>query len=341
MTNATRQEHEHARSSSDLGQKGPIAGGMGETILEVEGLHKAYGSVVALDGVDLVVERGRIVALLGPNGAGKTTLVSIICGLRRPDRGRVTVNGIDAIAHPQRARAHIGLAPQDMGIYPSVTVRNNLQLFAELAGMSGRAGNLRMEQMAAALRLDDLLDRKSGELSGGQKRRLHTAIALLNDPPLVMLDEPTTGADVETRAALLDVVTDLTHRGSSVLYSTHYLQEIETLDATVVILDQGRVIAAGTVQDLAAAHGSSIVEITFDGAPPPRLDGYDSTVEGPVVRVTADDPGHEAAQILGRLGADSSSVQGIEIIRPSLETAYLALTGHRYEGREQLNVTAS
>jgi len=317
------------------------AAGVSDAVLEVEGLHKAYGSVIALDGVDLTVERGRIVGLLGPNGAGKTTLVSIICGLRRADRGHITVNGIDAIANPQRARAHIGLAPQDIGIYPMVTVRHNLQLFAELTGMSGRTRNAQIEQIAAALRLEELLDRKSGELSGGQKRRLHTAIALLNDPPLVLLDEPTTGADVETRAALLDVVTDLARRGSSILYSTHYLQEVETLDATVVIIERGRVIASGTVHDLVAANGGSLVVITFDGDPPSTLDGYDTTVEGSVLRVTADDPGRATAQILGRLGADSSRVQGIEIIRPSLETAYLALTGHRYLEGELVDVAAS
>lgn len=313
---------------------------MTATILKVDDLHKAYGSVVALDGIDLTVGRGRIVGLLGPNGAGKTTLVSIICGLRRADRGRVTVNGIDAISHPQRARAHIGFAPQDMGIYPSVTVRNNLQLFAELAGLSGRRRNAQIERIAAALRLDDLLDRKSGELSGGQKRRLHTAIALLNDPPLVMLDEPTTGADVETRAALLEVVTNLAHRGSSVLYSTHYLQEIETLDATIMLIEQGKMIASGTVADLVAAHGDSVVTITFDDMPPPTLPGWEPTVEGPVMRINTDDPGRATAQILLQLETDSSRVQGIEIIRPSLETAYLALTGHRYAREEQLDVVA-
>ncbi|MEN8237940.1 MAG: ABC transporter ATP-binding protein, partial [Actinomycetota bacterium] len=247
------QEEERTQMRRELRQGRGTSAGSGDTILEVEDLHKAYGSVIALDGIDLSVERGRIVGILGPNGAGKTTLVSIICGLRRADRGRVTVNGIDVSRHPQRARAHIGLAPQDMGIYPSVTVRNNLHLFADLQGVSGRRVSAQIERIATALRLEGLLDRKSGELSGGQKRRLHTAIALLNDPPLVMLDEPTTGADVETRAALLEVVTDLARHGSSVLYSTHYLPEIETLDATVVIIERGSLIASGTVEDLVAA----------------------------------------------------------------------------------------
>ena len=314
---------------------------MTNAILEIEDLHKAYDLVVALDGVDLVLERGEIVGLLGPNGAGKTTLVSIICGLRRADRGSVVVKGIDAIAHPQQARRHIGLAPQDIGIYPMVTARQNLRLFGELAGMSGQRLNDQIEGVGAALRLDKLFDRKAGELSGGQKRRLHTAIALLNDPPLVLLDESTTGADVETRAALLEVVKDLARRGSAVLYSTHYLEEVETLDASVVILEQGQVIASGTVHELVTETESAVIEITFDGLPVRNLDGYEVTVEGSVMLVKTNDPGRSAAHILGLLGPDSSRVRGIEIIRPSLETVYLALTGHRYEEGEQVDVAAS
>lgn len=339
MTTRTRRQHRHQDPSTGPDQDRDAARTTAN-VLEVHGLHKTYGAIIALAGIDLTVQRGRIVGLLGPNGAGKTTLVSIICGLRRPDRGSVTVNGTDALAHPQRARAHIGLAPQDMGIYPSVTVRNNLQLFAELTGLSGSALNSQIEQIAAALRLDELLDRKSGTLSGGQKRRLHTAIALLDDPPLVLLDEPTTGADVETRAALLDVVTDLARRGSSVLYSTHYLQEIETLDAAVVIIEQGKIIASGAVQDLVAAHADNVIAITFDGTAPPKVDGHESTVEGSVMRVAAHDPGQAIPRILAALGTHTSRITAIEIIRPSLETAYLTLTGRRYTERDQINVAA-
>ena len=314
---------------------------MTDAILAVEDLHKAYESVIALDGVDLMLERGEIVGLLGPNGAGKTTLVSIICGLRRADRGSVVVNGIDAIAHPQRARRHIGLAPQDIGIYPMVTARQNLRLFGELAGMSGQRLKDQIEEVGVALRLDELFDREAGELSGGQKRRLHTAIALLNDPPLVLLDESTTGADVETRAALLEVVKDLAGRGSAVLYSTHYLEEVETLDASVVILERGRVIASGTVHELVTRNEAAVIEITFDGPPVRTLDGYQVSVEGSVMLVKTDDPGRSTAHILGLLGSDSSRVRGIEIIRPSLETVYLALTGRRYEEGEKVDVAAS
>ena len=313
---------------------------MSEPAIAIGNLEKSYGDVVALDGVSLELARGEVVGLLGPNGAGKTTLVSIICGLRRADSGTVSVCGVDALGHPQKARPFIGLAPQDLGVYPIDKVRQNLALFGELAGLRGSELTRQIEDVAAALRLTQLLDRKAGELSGGQKRRLHTAIALLNDPPVVLLDEATTGADVETRAALIDVVKDLARKGSAVLYSTHYLGEIETLDARVVILDEGRVIAEGSVADLMSHNGGSYVELVFDG-PPPALEGFDMTSKGSVVRVKADDPSRAIGAIVSALGPAAGQLQGVEIIGSSLETVFLELTGRRYEPGEELDVVAS
>jgi ABC-2 type transport system ATP-binding protein len=312
-----------------------------QPILEVVDLHKSYGSVVALDGVDMGCEPGEIVGLLGPNGAGKTTLVSIICGLRRADKGSVTVDGVDALAHPQRARRSIGLAPQELGIYPIDKVRQNLALFGELAGVHGEALKVQIEEVASALRLGELMDRKAGELSGGQKRRLHTAIALLNRPPLILLDEATTGADVETRAALVGVVKDLAQRGSTILYSTHYLGEVEDLDAKVVILERGRVIAEGSVQDLISQNGGAVIELTFDGSPPSGIDGFVTSSKGRVMRVTADDPERSVGRVLASLGPNAGGLQTVEIIKPSLETVYLTLTGKRYESGEMRDVVAS
>jgi ABC-2 type transport system ATP-binding protein len=310
-------------------------------MLTVEDLRKWYDEVVALDGVSLRVEAGDVVGLLGPNGAGKTTLVSIICGLRRADSGGVTVDGIDALAHPQRARRFIGLAPQDTGIYPMVSAFRNLRLFGELAGIPKADLVAEIERLAMAFRLEPLLDRKAGELSGGQKRRLHTAIALLNDPPLVLLDEATTGADVETRAALLNLVKSLADKGSAVLYSTHYLEEVETLGAAVVILDYGQVIAEGSVADLIGRNGGAFVELTFDGDPPRSLNDFPVTVDGQTMRVGTEDPGRETAHILGLLGPDAGRIEGIEVIKPSLETVYLSLTGRRYESGDESHVMAS
>lgn len=313
---------------------------MMDRALHVENLHKRYGEVVALDGVSFSVPRGEVIGLLGPNGAGKTTLVSIICGLRRADAGAVEVCGVDALASPHSARRHIGLAPQELGIYPIDTVRQNLTLFAELVGSSGSRLRQQVASVAGALHLHELFDRKAGELSVGQKRRLHTAIALLGEPPLILLDEATTGADVESRAALIDVVRGLADRGSTVVYSTHYLGEIEDLDARVLIIDRGRIIAEGPVADLIASNGSSIIELSFDG-PPPSLFGLNVTVLESVARVEADDPGRTMAAIMGALGSNASRLQGVEIINPSLETVFLQLTGRRYDPEARNDVMAS
>lgn len=295
-------------------------------VLEVVGLSKSYDGVPALDSVDLSIDEGEVVGLLGPNGAGKTTLVSIICGLRKAASGLVTVCGVDALRHPQRAREHIGLAPQELGIYPVDKVRQTLRLFGELNGLWGAKLSRQVDRIASSLLLDELMDRKAGELSGGQKRRLHTAIALLSDPTLVLLDEATAGADVETRAAIMDLVEDLARRGSAVLYSTHYLGEVEDLRARVVILDRGRVIADGPLSDLVSRNGGRYVELRFT----------DSRR-----RVPVSDPGRELAGILGSLGAEANHLESVEIIDSSLETVYLQLTGRRYQPGEASDVAST
>ncbi len=298
--------------------------------LLVEGLRKSYGSTVALAGVDLTVEAGTILGLLGPNGAGKTSLVSIVAGLRRPDAGRVTVCGIDVGRAPQATRPLVGLAPQDTGVYLPLRVRDNLRFFAGLAGLSRAETRARIDDVAHALGLTGLLDRRAAQLSGGERRRLHTAIALLHRPALVLLDEPTTGADVRTRTQILDLVRGLAREGSAVVYSTHYLHEIEDLRADVAFIDHGRLVAQGTTAELVERYGTSALELTFVGSVPEaaRVDG--AIVDGATVRVPSADPAARAAQLLPSLGAEARSLRSIEVVRPSLESVYLTVTGRRY-----------
>jgi ABC-2 type transport system ATP-binding protein len=299
-------------------------------VLEVRGLHKSYRHMVALAGVDLDVAAGEIVGLLGPNGAGKTTLVSIVAGLHHPDAGSVRIGGIDALAHPRAARRLLGVAPQDTGVYPTLTCRDNLRFFAELAGLRRRALHAAIDSVAAALGLTELLDRRAQNLSGGERRRLHTALALVHRPHLVLLDEPTTGADVRTRTQLLQLVADLAAAGSAVVYSTHYLTEIEQLDASVVLIDHGRSIARGSVGELVAAHATSIVELTFNG-PAPNVAAHTlpATVEvnGAVLRARTHEPGPLAALLLNQLGPATGDLRSLRIVQPSLETVFLELTG--------------
>ncbi|MGH2684424.1 MAG: ABC transporter ATP-binding protein [Actinomycetota bacterium] len=301
--------------------------------MAVRGLHKSYDGVLALQGVDLDIAEGEICALLGPNGAGKTTLVSIVCGLRRPDVGTVTVAGIDAVTRSQEARCHIGFAPQELAIYPTVAVRDNLVFAGEIADVRGAELARRVEEVATALELIELLDRPARTLSGGEKRRVHTAMAMLHRPRLLLLDEPTTGVDVATRVRLLQTVRRLAEEdGTAVCYSTHYLPEVEALGASVTIIDRGRVIARGAVADLISRHARTIVEFSFEG-PAPQLDvGLPVAIDGDVARFESDRPAVDAARVLTRLGSDADRLRGLEIVTPSLETVFLALTGRRYSG---------
>jgi ABC-2 type transport system ATP-binding protein len=302
--------------------------------LVVEEVRKRYGEVVALDGVSLNVGPGEIVGLLGANGAGKTTLVSLVSGLRRPDAGSIEVGGIDVGRAPQAARALLGVAPQANGVYEVLTVRQNLAFFGELCGLRRRALARRVDELADTLLLTGLLDRSVAALSGGEKRRVHTAIALVGRPPLLLLDEPTVGADVETRAALLHVVRTLADAGSAVVYSTHYLPEVEVLGASVAMLDHGRLIARGSVGALVARHGAAIAELRFDGAAPApagAVEGITVSVDGDVLRVSAPNPAAAAATVIAHLGGDASRLRGIDVLQPNLDSVFLALTGRRYD----------
>jgi ABC-2 type transport system ATP-binding protein len=306
----------------------------GQPVLEIQGLRKSYGTRLALAGVDLDIAAGEIVGLLGPNGAGKTTLVSILAGLIQPDTGSVFIGSIDAVAHPHRARRLLGLAPQETGIYPTLTCRDNLKFFAELAGLRRRELRSAVDKVAAALQLTELMDRQAKNLSGGERRRLHTAIALVNRPPLVLLDEPTTGADVQTRAHLLQLVGELAAEGSAILYSTHYLTEIEQLGVSVVILDHGRVIVRGSVAAVMAAHAAGVVEFIFEGPVPPlssRAKGASTDTDGSVLRVRTQEPGRVIAAIIEDLGARANELRSLRVVQPSLESVYLELTGQSYE----------
>jgi ABC-2 type transport system ATP-binding protein len=310
-------------------------------VLEVGGLTKRYGDVAALDGVDLEIGAGEICGLLGPNGAGKTTLASIVAGLRSADRGTVTIDGVDALRSGRAARRKLGFAPQELSIYPTVTVRENLVVFGELADVRGALLRRRIDEVAEAFELTSLLDRLAREMSGGEKRRLHTAAAMLHRPALLLLDEPTTGVDVSTRARLLDAVRLLAADGTAVCYSTHYLPEVEALGASVAIIDHGRVIARGAVDELVTAHGGTVVDIIIDPPVPAAHDtsfaGRDHSIEHLADRIRIRGPRSttEIAHVLVALGPDAARVRRIDVVSASLEGVFLALTGRRFEAEAE------
>jgi ABC-2 type transport system ATP-binding protein len=288
-------------------------------MLIAERIVKRYGPVSALDGFDLRVEPGEIVGLVGHNGAGKTTFVEIVSGLVRPDSGAVTVAGVDALADSRRARGLLGIAPQEQALYLPATVREHFALFGGLAGLSRTKLRAAIARVTEELLLDEVLDRPVGLLSGGQRRRAQAGCALLAAPPVLLLDEPTVGADPTTRAALLAAVRGRARAGAAVVYTTHYLPELAELEATLAVAEAGRVIARGSQADLLADLPGE-VQLRYAGGVPDDLRARGRVVDGRL-HVPSRDP---AATLAGLL-ATGHVPDSVDIARPGLDDLYAAL----------------
>jgi ABC-2 type transport system ATP-binding protein len=274
-------------------------------VLQAHQLRKRYGGTPALDGFDLTVAPGEIAGLIGHNGAGKTTFVSVVAALIRPDAGTVTIAGEPAGRH---ARRLIGVAPQTLGLYPAATVREHLRLFGELAGLARHRLTPAIAATAEALLLTEHLDQRVRELSGGQQRRVQAATALVHRPPLLLMDEPTVGADPVTREALLTTLRQAAARGTAIVYTTHYLPELDALDATLAVAQAGRVVARGGRADLLADLPGSLAA-TFPG--------------GREVTIPTRDPGAALAQLLA---SEDTLPERVDLRRPSLDDLYKALS---------------
>ena len=279
------------------------------TALALEGVRKRYGGLVAVDGLSLEVRRGEILGLLGPNGAGKTTTVGLATGLLAPDEGRVEIAGAGPPSSPA-ARRRLGVAPQSLALYESLTGRENLAFFGEVQGLGGQALRERVEAALAFVGLADRADERVAGYSGGMKRRLNLAAAVVHDPDVVLLDEPTVGVDPQSRGLVFENVLALRERGRAIVYTTHYMEEAERLCDRVAIVDHGRLLALGTVGSLLAAHGGRPVLVV-------------ETEKGEV-RLETPEPLAE----LNRLAA-SSGVRSFRVERPRLEDVFLHLTGRR------------
>ena len=296
-----------------------------------EGVCKSFGGHTALDHVDLAVETGSVLALLGPNGAGKTTMVRILATLMRPDAGTATVAGHDLRTDPFGVKRSISLTGQFAAVDDMLTGRENLEMMARLLRLPRRAARTRAGELLAEFGLADAADRRAAKYSGGMRRRLDLAISMIARPPLVFLDEPTTGLDPRSREQLWSTVRRLVDEGVTVLLTTQYLEEADQLADTVAVLDQGRVVARGTPDELKARLGAEVVRLQFadlagyeralGGLDPVRADGRLRTID-----VATEGTAGEVFQLLGRLQEAGAPALKVSTYRPSLDDVFLSVT---------------
>lgn len=278
-------------------------------MLTLSNLRKTFGALTAVDGLSLRIEPGEVFGLLGPNGAGKSTTIGMSVGMIKPDAGTVTLEGHGDPMTPSVRRA-VGVAPQALALYEDLTARENLTFFGRLHSMAGRSLRRRVDQTLEMVGLSGRQADRVSTYSGGMKRRLNLAAAMIHEPPLLLLDEPTAGVDPQSRNSILDLVRSLASTGVTILYTTHYMEEAAKLCSRVAIVDHGRLLAAGTVRELVAQHGGTTV-ITVDR-------GERSE------RIETTDPVRDVAAIM----ADAThGVSGLRIDRPDLESVFLNLTG--------------
>jgi ABC-2 type transport system ATP-binding protein len=308
-----------------------------EPTIEARGLTKHYGRVHALDGLDLTAEPGRVVALLGPNGAGKTTFVRAVATLVHPDGGTLRVAGVDVVREPARVRQLIGFAGQYAAVEPVMTGRENLEMVAQLFGLSRREAHRASARVLADFGLVDAADRLVKTYSGGMRRRLDLGASMVGSPRLLLLDEPTTGLDPRSRIELWEAIRALVAGGTDVLLTTQYLDEADQLASDVVIVDHGQVVASGTPAELKAKAGRDVIELHLRdddaldpaahslvslGADAPRIDRATRRVSIPV------DDGTDRLTDAVRLLDDARiRVDDIGLRRPTLDEVFLALTG--------------
>ena len=307
-----------------------------------EGLSKRFGPVRALDGVDLEQPAGTVLGMLGPNGAGKTTTVRILTTLLAPDGGRARVAGLDVVAQAAAVRRLIGLSGQYAAVDPYLTGRENLAMIGRLYGLGRRAARRRAGELLERFDLAQAADRMARTYSGGMRRRLDVAASLVAQPPVLFLDEPTTGLDPHGRIALWELLGELTGHGTSVLLTTQYMEEADRLADAIVVIDHGRVIASGTPGELKTRIGGDRLELqTLPGADPrPLAQALAALGTGPpvvdaragrvVLRVKN---GPELlAEVAGRLATSGLRVADLALRRPSLEDVFLTLTGQPGDG---------
>jgi ABC-2 type transport system ATP-binding protein len=314
-----------------------------------EGLVKTFKEVRALDGVDLNVPEGTVLGLLGPNGAGKTTAVRVLATLLQPDSGRAIVAGIDVLKHPNEVRRLIGLSGQFAAVDDYLTGRENLQMVGELYQLSARDAKRRALELLERFSLEDAGDRIAKNYSGGMRRRLDLAAALVVSPPVMFMDEPTTGLDPRNRQLLWDLIQDLVAGGTTLLLTTQYLEEADRLAHDICVVDHGKVIARGTSDELKAQIGGERIEVVVHrrehmdaaGEVLRNFGKGELTIEEHTRRLTAPVVGGAKllAEVIRELDSRGVEIDDIGLRRPTLDDVFISLTGHQAEFADDQEVT--
>ncbi|MEU8591545.1 ATP-binding cassette domain-containing protein [Streptomyces sp. NPDC048664] len=315
--------------------------------IHAEGLVKTFGDVRALDGVDLDVPEGTVLGLLGPNGAGKTTAVRCLTTLLRPDSGTATVAGIDVLKRPDAVRRSVGLSGQFAAVDEYLTGRENLQMVGQLYQMRAKAAKQRAIELLEQFHLTDAADRPAKTYSGGMRRRLDLAAALVVRPPVMFMDEPTTGLDPRNRQQLWEVIEQLVSGGTTLLLTTQYLEEADRLAHEICVVDHGRVIARGTSDELKARTGGERVEVVVHdrehiATATEVLRGFgkgDTKVEEHTRRLTVPVSGGARllAEVIRELDLRGVEMDDVGLRRPTLDDVFLSLTGHAAEDEPEDN----
>jgi ABC-2 type transport system ATP-binding protein len=306
-----------------------------------EGLVKRYGAVTALDGLSLSVPAGTVLGLLGPNGAGKTTTVRVLTTLLQPDAGRAQVAGIDVLADPREARRRIGLSGQYAAVDEYLTGYENLDMVGRLYHLGRRRSRSRARELLERFRLDEAADRPVKTYSGGMRRRLDLAGALVADPQVLFLDEPTTGLDPRSRSDMWEVIKELVAAGTTLLLTTQYMEEAEVLADSIVVVDRGQVIARGTADELKRQVGGERLEVVVAEAAQlaqvrdvlAQLASAEVTTDEHTRRISVPVQSGTATLVEGlrRLDAEGLVVSDVALRRPTLDDVFLSLTGHTAE----------
>jgi len=306
-----------------------------DTVIEITGLKKSYGDVRVLDGIDISVERGTMLALLGPNGAGKTTTVRILSTLLKPDSGTATILGIDVVADPDGVRHNIGLTGQYAAVDEYLSGRENLIMMGRLYHLTKEESKVRAEELLAQFDLLESADRPTKTYSGGMRRRLDLAASLIVKPPIIFLDEPTTGLDPRSRLAMWEVIEGLMKDGATILLTTQYLEEADKLANQIAVLDHGKIIARGTADELKAKVGNERIELFItekkDFVRAVEIINGDivaKDMETRSISVATDGSVREVKRVLDALYTAGIEIDTMSVHEPTLDDVFLKLTGH-------------